>query len=276
MSPESSEQDQTIRPHNAGPSAVWSSGGRAYDEISRGIGDAIEHCINRFEPKQGEKILDLATGTGWTARRLADRGFSVTAVDIAADIVAAGVELALRRNLDIAFEIGDAEALHYETAAFDAAISTFGVMFASKPEDAAAELGRVVRPGGRIALAVWTPDGAVFGMFMMMKPFMPPPPDNPPPSPFAWGNPDRARELLEGDFELSFEDGTSFYREPDGAASWETFYTGYGPTQTLADKLDEAKRAELEQAWIDFHNGFKTEMGICVPRDYRIIRGIRR
>lgn len=276
MSLESKEQDQTIRPHNAGPSAVWSSGGRAYDEVSRGIGDAIEHCINRLEPQRDEKILDLATGTGWTARRLADRGFKVTAADYAPDVLAAGVEFALRRNLDIAFELGDAEALHYRTGAFDAAISTFGIMFASKPEDAAAELGRVIRPGGRVALAVWTPDSNVFGMFKVMKAFMPPPAGSPPPSPFEWGNPDRVRELLGVDFELAFEDGTSFYREPNSERSWETFYNGYGPTQTLANKLDKAKRAELKQAWIAFHDGFKTEMGVCVPRDYTIVRGVRR
>lgn len=276
MSLDFKERDHTIRPHNAGPSAVWSSGGRAYDEVSRGIADAIEHCINRLEPQQGEKILDLATGTGWTARRLADRGFDVTAADYAPDVVTAGVEMALQRNLDIAFDLCDAEALHYSTGAFDAAISTFGVMFASKPEDAAAELGRVVRPGGRLALAVWTPDSNVFGMFKVMKAFMPAPAGSPPPSPFAWGDPDRVRELLADDFELDFEEGTSFYREPNSEASWETFYTGYGPTHSLANKLDETKRAELKQAWIDFHDGFMTEMGVCVPRDYMIVRGNRR
>ncbi len=270
------EQDYPIRPHNAVPSSVWSAGGHAYDEVSRGIGDAIEHCINRLEPRHGEKIMDLATGTGWTARRLADRGFDVTAVDFAADVVAAGARYAAQRNLAIQFEQGDAEALAHADGAFDAAISTFGVMFASRQEDAAAELGRVVRPGGRLALAVWTPDSNVFEMFRIMKAFMPAPVGDPPPSPFAWGNPERVRELLSEDFDLTFEPGTSFYREPDGEASWDTFYDGYGPTRALADKIDDVSRAELKQNWIAFHNGFKTEMGICVPRDYLIVRGIRR
>jgi SAM-dependent methyltransferase len=270
------EQDHPIRPHNAGPSSVWSAGGHGYDEVSRGIGDAIEHCINRLEPRHGEKIMDLATGTGWTARRLADRGFNVTAVDFAADVVAAGARYAAQRNLAIEFEQGDAEALAHATGSFDAVISTFGVMFASHPEDAAAELGRVVRPGGRLALAVWTPDGNVFEMFKIMKAFMPSPVGDPPPSPFAWGNLERVRDLLGEDFELAFESGTSFYREPDGEASWDTFYEGYGPTRALAGKLDGVSRAELKHAWVAFHEQFKTEMGICVPRDYWIVRGIRR
>jgi len=150
------------------------------------------------------------------------------------------------------------------------------VMFASRPEDAAAELGRVIRPGGRLTLAVWTPDGNIFEGFKIMKAFMPPPVGDPPPSPFAWGNPARVREILGEDFELAFEPGTSFYREPDGEASWDTFYEGFGPIRSLARKMDGISRAELKHAWVAFHEKFKTEMGICVPRDYWIVRGIRR
>lgn len=275
MSHAFSEEPNPILPHNAGPSAIWSAGGQAYDEISRGIADAIEHCINRLQPRFGEKILDLATGTGWTARRLADRGFNVTAVDFAADMVAAGTRYAACRNLSIAFEQADVEALPYQDGAFDAVVSTFGVMFASNPKDAAAELGRVVRPGGRVALAVWTPDGNVYEIFRIMQNYMAMPAGNPLRTPFAWGEPDRLRALLRPDFDLSFESGTSFYREPDAESSWETFYQGYGPTRALADRLSDTARAELKQSWIEFHNLFRTEMGICVPRDYWIVRGIR-
>jgi SAM-dependent methyltransferase len=275
MSHAFSEEHNPILPHNLGASAIWSAGGQAYDEISRGIADAIEHCINRLQPRFGEKILDLAAGTGWTARRLADRGFNVTAVDFAADMIDAGTRYAACRNLSIAFEQADAEALPYQDGAFDAVVSTFGVMFASNPQDAAAELGRVVRPGGRLALAVWTPDGNVYEIFRLMQSYMAMPTGSPLPMPFAWGEPDRVRALLSPDFDLSFEPGTSFYREPDAESSWETFHQGYGPTRALADRLSDTARAELKQSWIEFHNRFRTEMGICVPRDYWIVRGIR-
>src|SRR5256885_860772 len=78
-----------IQPHNENPAAVWSSGGAKYDQVSRGIADSIEHCVLRLDPKPGERILDLATGTGWTSRLVAKRGATVIGADIAADLVAA-------------------------------------------------------------------------------------------------------------------------------------------------------------------------------------------
>lgn len=266
----------TIEPHNQKPAAVWNSGGARYDDISRGIADSIEHCVLRLNPQPGERILDLATGTGWTSRAVARCGAIVTGVDIGADLIAAARERAAAEGLNIAYEIGDAEHLPFEDGQFDAVISTCGVMFASRPEAAAAELARVCRKGGRIALTTWLSDGNLFKMFMVMKPYMPPPPTPSPPSPFEWGKTERIRELLGGAFDLKFEKGTSFYREPNGEAAWLTFYTGYGPTRTLAGNLDDARRAELRQDFIEFHDGFSTELGVCVPREYWVTLGVRR
>ena len=268
--------NEAVLPHNAGPAAAWSSAGAAYDEISRGLADAIEHGINRLDPRPGDHILDVATGTGWAARRLAGRGFKVTAVDFAADVVAAGRHLAAARNLDITFDVGDAEALPVADAAVDAVISTLGVMFVQRPEAAAAELARVCRPGGRLVLVNWSPDGNVFEMFKIMKSFMPKPVGTPPPSPFEWGRPDRVRALLGDAFDLEFEKATSFYREPSGSAAWETFSTSYGPLRTLVSRLDPPGRAQLRHNFVAFHDSFGTELGICVPRDYWVVSGRRR
>lgn len=276
MSPASKSLERTILPHNEVPSTTWSSGGAAYDEVSRGIADAIDHCINRLYPSPDDRILDVATGTGWTARRLADRGFNVTGVDMAPDLLDAAREYAEARGLDVTFDQGDAEALPYSDDAFDAVISTFGVMFVQRPEDAARELARVCRSGGRVALAVWTPDGSVFEMFKVMKAFMPQPPNPPPPSPFEWGHPDRVRELLGDTFDLSFEHGTSYYREPNGQVAWEKFVTGYGPLHTLAGNLDDEQREALKREFIAFHDAFHSDLGISVPREYRVIVGTRR
>lgn len=266
----------SIRPHNAGPSAVWSSAGAAYDEISRGILDAIEHAINRLRPTAEMRILDVATGTGWTARRLAERGFHVTGLDFAPEMLDAARESAAARGLQIPFIEGDAEAMPFDDGTFDAVISTFGVMFTQRPEDAAAELARVCRPGGRLVLAVWTPDGNVFEMFRIIKGHMPAPEGAPPPSPFEWGRTERLRELLSDAFELRFEEGTSYYREPDGAAAWQTFSEGYGPVRTLIGKLDANQRSRFQAEFTAFHDGFADEMGITVPRQYRVVHGIRR
>lgn len=170
------------------PAAVWSSGGLAYDEISRQIASALDHCVRRLAPKPGERILDLATGTGWTSHLLAGRGAKVTGVDIAAELIDAAKAIGQSSGLVIDYEIGDAERLRFADASFDAVVSTFGVMFASNPEAAAGEeIARVCRKGGRIALTTWRPDSNVFEMFKVMQTYMPSPPSPPPPSALRLG-----------------------------------------------------------------------------------------
>jgi SAM-dependent methyltransferase len=268
-------QSSTVEQHNQRPAAVWSAGGSDYNTISRGIADSIEHAVLRLNPRTGERILDLATGTGWTSRLVAQRGATVIGADIAVDLLAAARENARAANLPIEYQIGDAEKLPFEDASFDAVISTCGVMFASRPEAAARELARVCRKGGRIALTTWLSDGNLFKMFQVMKRYMPPPPQPPPPSPFEWGNPDRIRDLLGSAFELRFERAVSYYREPSAEAAWDTFSTGYGPTKTLAESLDPARREALRADFIAFHAGFPTALGICVPREYWLTVGTR-
>ena len=268
--------EAAIQPHNTKPASMWSSGGPRYDQISRGIADSIEHCVLRLNPQPSERVLDLATGTGWTSRLVAARGARVVGADIAGDLIAAARERAQMEGLDIEYRLGDAENLPFEDGEFDAVISTCGIMFASRPEAAAAEIGRVTRKGGRIALTTWLPDSNLFKMFLVMKPYMPTPPNPAPPSPFEWGKAERVRELLGNVFDLHFEKGTSFYREPSGEAAWNTFSTSYGPTKSLATNLDESRRAELRRDFIAFHDGFPTELGVCVPREYLLTVGTKR
>lgn len=268
--------EPAIQTHNQKPASVWSSGGARYDEISRGIADMIEHCVLRLAPQPGEHILDLATGTGWTSRVVSRRGARVIGADIAGDLLAAAAERAKGEGLDVEYQLGDAESLPFEDGAFDAVVSTCGVMFASRPEAAAAELARVCRKSGRIALTTWLSDSNLFKMFQVMKPYLPPPPTPAPPSPFEWGRTERIRELLAVSFDLKIEKGVSYYREPSGEAAWNTFSNGYGPTKSLAASLDEGRRAELKRDFIAFHDGFPTELGICVPREYWLTIGVRR
>jgi SAM-dependent methyltransferase len=268
--------DFSIQPHNERPAAVWSSGGEAYDVISRQIGTALEHCVARLDPRPGEKILDLATGTGWTSRLVARRGADVSGADIASELLTAAAERARKEGLKIEYQLGDAEKLPFADQAFDGVISTFGVMFAFRPEAAALELARVCRRGGRIALATWLPNSSVFKMFQVMRPFMAPPPSPAPPSPFEWGNTGRVRALLAGDFDLRFEQGVAPYFDRDGAAAWDAFVTGYGPTRALARSLDDSRRVELKEALVAFHDGYRTELGITLPREYLITLGKRK
>ena len=267
--------NRQIEAHNERAAAVWSSGGKAYNEVSRGIADSIEHCVMRLNPQPRERILDLATGTGWTSRVVARHGATVVGVDIAADLLEAARVKAAAEGLRITYQLGDAESLPFDDGTFDAVVSTVGIMFATRPDAAARELARVVRRGGRIALTTWLSDSNVFEMFKVMKRYMPAPPNPAPPSPFEWGRIERLRERLGASFNLRFEKGTSFYREPSAEAAWETFSTGYGPTRALADSLDPDRREALHSEFVAFHANFPTELGVCVPREYWLTVGER-
>jgi SAM-dependent methyltransferase len=223
-----------IQPHNERAAATWGAGGSDYDAISRTIADSIEHCVHRLGLRSGQRVLDLATGTGWTARMAAALGAKVVGVDIGADLIEAARQRAQQAGLEIEFEVGDAERLRFEDESFDVVVSTCGVMFASNPEAAAAEIARVCKRGGRVGLTTWPPEGTLAQMFQVMRPYMPPPPSPAPPSPFEWGGPERVRALLGSAFDLKFETGTTVLREPDGEAVWRLFSTGYGPTKTIA------------------------------------------
>jgi SAM-dependent methyltransferase len=276
MTSTTSPATAAIQPHNEKPASVWNSGGAGYEGISRGIADSIEHAVLRLNPKPGENILDLATGTGWTSHLVARRGARVLGIDLGADLIRAAQEQARGEGLEVEYRIGDAEALPFADGAFDAVISTCGIMFVSRPEAAASELVRVTRKGGRVALTTWLPDSNLFEMFKVMKPYMAPPPNPAPPSPFEWGKPERVRELLGDAFDLKFEQGTSYYREPSGEAAWAMFSTNYGPTRSLAASLDEGRKADLRRDFIEFHEKFRNEVGICVPRNYLLTLGVRR
>jgi SAM-dependent methyltransferase len=166
--------------------------------------------------------------------------------------------------------------LPFPDDAFDKIVSTFGVMFVQRPEDAAAELARICRPGGRLVLAVWTPDGNVFEMFRIIKSYMPAPEGTPPPSPFDWGRTERLHDLLGAEFDLTIEEGTSFYRVSHGGTAWRHFVEGYGPVRALAGKLDPERLARFKADFTAFHDRFADSLGVTVPRTYRIVRGIRR
>jgi ubiquinone/menaquinone biosynthesis C-methylase UbiE len=102
-----------IQPHNQKPASVWNSGGARYNEISRGIADSIEHCVLRLDPQPGEKILDLATGTGWTSRLVAKHGAQMIGADIGAELLVFATEQAKAEGLNITYQVGDAESLPF-------------------------------------------------------------------------------------------------------------------------------------------------------------------
>jgi SAM-dependent methyltransferase len=262
----------TIRSHNEKAAATWGSGGAAYDLVSATIADAIEHVVARVAPRPGERCLDVATGTGWTARRIKARGADVIGVDIGQGVIEAARQLAP----EIDFRVGDAEQLDFPDGTFDVVTSTFGVMFVARPEDAARELARVCKRGGRLGLCTWPLAGTIDGLFKVMRSYMPPAPATPPPSPFAWGEPERVRQLLGDAFDLKFETGVTTLRMPSGKAVWNLFVEGYGPTKTLAAACDAGRRQQLERDFATYHDQFASELGVAMARDYLVTVGVRR
>ena len=265
-----------IKSHNEKAAAMWSSGGRVYDEISRSIADANEHCVTRLDPRAGEHVLDLATGTGWTSRRVAERGAAVAGADIAEGMLDAAREIATERGLDIDYRIGDAEGLPFDDGSFDAIVSTFGVMFAPGQDAAAKELARVCRKGGRIAIAAWTPNSHAVTLRKVLGPYMPPPPSSPPPSPFNWGTPAWLEERLGSDFDLGFEEATVMQRFTDAENSWQVNVAGFGPVKAVAGSLDDDRRAGLRKDFMAFYDEYRTGLGVALPIDYLVALGTRR
>jgi ubiquinone/menaquinone biosynthesis C-methylase UbiE len=252
-------------------SVMWGNG--PYQRITETIGDIHERVIDTLDPQSGQRWLDLACGTGAIAERAAERGADVTGLDLAPVLIETAKERAAELGLDIDYVVGDCEALQFDDASFDRVSSTCGVMFAPDHEASARELGRVTAPGGRIALANWTPEGGLGRMFKMMAPFQPAPP---PSSPFDWGREERVRELLGDAFELELEEYVSPLQISSGEEYWQLFSTSYGPTKTLADSLGD-RREDFHDAWVDFfETNYRSNGEIVHKREYLLVVGMRR
>jgi len=181
--------------------------------------------------RAGDRVLDVAAGTGNAAVPAALTGAEVVASDLTPELFVAGRQFAARNGVEITWEEGDAEALPYDDDSFDVVLSCVGVMFAPHHQIAADELLRVCRPGGRIGLLSWTPTGFVGELFRTMKPYAPPPPPGAQPAPL-WGDEDHVRALLGDrvtDVVAKRQTLTSdLFASPE---AWKDYWkTVYGPT----------------------------------------------
>jgi SAM-dependent methyltransferase len=252
-------------------SVMWGNG--PYQRITETISDIHDVVVERLAPGAGDRWLDLACGTGAVAEKAASAGASVTGLDLAPVLIETAKERAAELGLDIDYVVGDVERLELPDGSFDKISSTCGIMFAPDHEASAAEVARVTAPGGRIALANWTPTGGLAKMFKVMAPYQPAPP---PSSPFDWGDEERVRELLGDAFELELTEHVSTLRVPSGEDYWELFSTSYGPTKTLADSLGD-RREELRRDWVEFfETNYRANGEIAHTREYLLVLGTRR
>jgi len=163
-----------------------------FGKIARFSAEAAEDFVKRTPIRPGTRVLDVACGTGNTAIPAAQAGASVTGVDIATNLLEQARQRAAAENLQADFREGDAEELPFGYHEFDVVITMFGAMFAPRPERVAAELLRVCKPGGHIAMANWTPEGFVGKTFQLTAKLVPPPPGLP--APVLWGTEQVVRE----------------------------------------------------------------------------------
>ena len=145
--------------------ATWIAGD--FGVIARSIEEGAEEFVERLAPKPGTTILDVACGTGNLAIPAAKAGATVTGVDIAPNLIDQAIERAAAEGVEAKFDVGDAEDLQYSDGSFDIVMTMFGAMFAPRPDVTAAELVRVCKPGGLIAMANWTPTAFTGQMFKL-------------------------------------------------------------------------------------------------------------
>ena len=233
---------------------MWTIGD--YPEIARTIAQVGELVAERADPQPGQDLLDVATGSGNVAIPAALAGAKVTGLDLTPKLLEVARERATEAGVEIEFVEGDAEDLPYDDRSFERVTSCFGVMFAPRQDVAAGELVRVARPGARIVVAAWTPEGLNGRMFRTVGSYMPPPPPELKP-PVMWGNEDHVRGLFAAHgVELAFERHTVTFEHESAEAWLEHNERLLGPTIMAKAALEpqgrwDELRAELVELYSD-------------------------
>ncbi len=252
---------------------IWSMG--KFELMAETLAPVHEDLVGRLGVNEGERWLDVATGTGAVAMLAARRGADVSAQDLSPGLIETARRLAAADGLEIDFSIGDCEQMPFEDRSFDAVSSGQGAIFGPDHKAVAGELTRLCRPGGRVGLTAWRPGGSIERSFAMLGRFGPPPPEGAG-NPFDWGRREYVRETLGDAFELEFHDGDSPQRADSPEALWELFTVAMGPIKMLLASSDEARIKEVHDAFIEFYSQFVIDDGtVRQPREYVVIVGRR-
>jgi ubiquinone/menaquinone biosynthesis C-methylase UbiE len=221
--------------------ATWAAGD--YAVIGTTLQIVGERLCEAIDLRAGERVLDVAAGNGNATLAAARRFAQVTSTDYVGALLECGKERAAAERLPVNFQVADAEGLPFADASFDVALSTFGVMFTPDQETSVAELSRVVRRGGRIGFANWTPEGFIGQLFTIIAKHVPPPVGIK--SPATWGTEMRLTELFPRDeVKVSRQIFNFRYKSP---AHWlEVFKSFYGPMNRAFAALDAGKQTELQ------------------------------
>ncbi len=254
---------------------VWASGD--YTQSARYIGPVGPALVARVGIRAGERLLDVATGTGLVAIPAARAGAEVTGLDLTPELLEIGRRRAAEEGVRVTFVEGDAEALPFADADFDRVLSTFGVQFAPRHEAAAAEIARVCAPGGALALCNWTPAGFIGRVLKTVGAALPKPPEGASPPPL-WGDRAHVEALLGDGFELDFDTATADFTDASPEDFVDGFATWYGPLRAARAALEPAGRwEELRADLVALSASFNVEQGAMrAPSEYLVVTGRRR
>lgn len=248
---------------------MWSAGDFA--RVGRSLQIVSENLCETADVMPGEDVLDVACGAGNTAIAAARRFGKTTGLDYVPELLDHARERAKAELVDANWVEGDAQELPFPDASFDLVMSTFGVMFAPDQQRAASELLRVCRPGGRIALANWTPDGMIGEMFITVTRHAPPPFKIDPP--ILWGTEDRLFELFgEGISDLRAERRQWMQRFPSPEFGLEYMRTWFGPTKMafarLADDEDAQNALAADLVGLARRHNMAGDAAVVAPATY--------
>ena len=246
---------------------AWASGDYAVVGTTlQLVGELLaEACDLRFD----EQVLDVAAGNGNATLAAARRGARVISTDYVAQLLERGADRARAEHLEVTFQVADAEALPFEDGRFDAVLSTFGVMFTPDHAKAAGELARVCRPGGRIGLANWTPDGFIGQVFKTLGRHVPPPAGVQPPS--LWGTEAHLQALFDTQAkQVAVAPKTFNFRYRSAAHFIEVFRTWYGPIHKAFAALPADGAIVLERDLTELLNRLNRggANSLVVPSEY--------
>lgn len=254
---------------------LWSAGDD--DRIAAGFRLEAEAFVGRRNLAPGLRVLDAACGSGNATIPAARTGAVVTGLDLVGSALEATSAWAAREGLTVTLHQGSVELLPYPDAEFDVVLSMFGVMFAARPDRVLAELARVTRPGGQVALASWTPGGFVGELLAIQAALVPPSLDLP--DPLRWGDPDVVTEWFDDrEWEVKAEVRTLSVRYPHTpGGTTELFRVAHGPTVRAFESLEEDRRAalaaELTAHWA--RNRRATAAGTEVEAEFLEVMAVR-
>jgi len=247
--------------------AAWASGD--YAVIGTTLQIVGEQLAEACDLRYDERVLDVAAGNGNATLAAARRGCKVISTDYVPGLLDRGAERATAERLKVEFQVADAEALPFGDASFDAVLSTFGVMFAPDHAKCASELARVCRPGGKIGMANWTPEGFIGQLFKTLGRHIPPPAGVQPPS--LWGSEQHLRTLFGTQAARIDVTRRLFkFRYRSAAHFIEVFRTWYGPVHKAFAALPPEKAEVLERDLTELLNGMNTAgaSSLVVPSEY--------